>query len=146
VEPKSSEGRPTVADGPGAVLVRYARAVDTRDWEELERCFSDRAKVVGTLREDDIGPYLEFLKASLGPFSSTMHVMANQLVELEGDGERASVETYAVAYHVAGDSGGRAPTLTMGVVYADEMVREGDAWKIVHRRVTPKWVEGALPG
>src|SRR5262245_51483532 len=92
--------------GPGAVLMKYARAVDTRDWELLRSCFSDGARVVGTLREDEIGPYIEFLQESLDRFSSTMHVMANQYVDVDDGGSNATVETYALAYHVARDSGG----------------------------------------
>jgi hypothetical protein len=128
---------------PGAVVLEYARAVDTRDWKLLASCFSPEAKVAGTLREDDVGPYLEFLQGSLESFSATMHVMSNQYIDVTG--ETATVETYAVAYHVATDSAGRAPTLTMGVIYSDELRREEGSWKIYRRRVMPKWVEGSLP-
>lgn len=132
---------------PGAVLLRYARAVDARDWQALDECFSPRATVQGTLQESEIAPYLEFLKSSLDAYSSTMHLMANQHVEWHSDADRATVETYAVAYHVAKDAPDRSPTLTMGVVYHDEMIHEPPVgWCILHRRVTPRWIEGALPG
>jgi 3-phenylpropionate/cinnamic acid dioxygenase small subunit len=131
---------------PGDILIRYARAVDARDWRALEQCFSPHATVQGTLQASEIAPYLEFLKASLDAYSSTMHVMANQHIEWQSDTDRASVETYALAYHVAKDAVDRAPTLTMGVVYHDEMVHEvPGGWRILHRRVTPRWIEGQLP-
>jgi hypothetical protein len=34
----------------------------------------------------------------------------------------------------------------MGVVYHDDMVHETPGgWRILHRRVTPRWIEGQLP-
>jgi 3-phenylpropionate/cinnamic acid dioxygenase small subunit len=130
---------------PGDVLLRYARAVDTRDWDLLETCFSREATVTGTLREDAIGPYLDFLRDSLERFSSTMHVISNQYVTEGPTPGFASMATYAVAYHVAKESADRAPTLTMGVVYEDELALEGGRWKIRRRRVVPKWVQGSVP-
>jgi len=127
------------AEGPSAVILRYARAVDDRDWATLQSCFSDRARIVGTLVEDDVAPYLVALRRSLDPFSATMHVMSNQYIEYSDSPDTAHIETYAVAYHVASGSTDTTPTLTVGVVYRDTMVVENDAWKILHRQVVSKW-------
>jgi hypothetical protein len=131
------------ADSPGQVLLNYTRAVDQRDWAALDACFWPDGRVEGTRFVDETPEYLAKLKASLEPFSSTMHALHNQYVEEQPDGT-VRVDTYCVAYHVDRASGGNAPTLTVGVIYHDRMRREGDEWRVAHRSTEMKWAEGTF--
>src|SRR5271169_6067307 len=79
--------------------MRYARGVDRRDWALVRSCFADGATVAGTRSRGPVDAYLAELRPSVERFASTMHVMANQLIDVTGD--HAEIETYAVAFHWA---------------------------------------------
>jgi hypothetical protein len=121
------------------VPLLYARGVDRRDWELVRSCFSADAFVDGTRSTGHVDAYLADLRPAVERWASTMHVMANQLVALDGD--RASMETYAVAFHwAAAPAGGPGPdNLIVGVRYHDELARQGDRWVITRRVVSGDW-------
>ena len=80
-----------------AVLVRYARAIDTKDWELLHTCFTaDAACDYGPLGSwpgaDDLVVFMEEAHAGMGP---TQHLLSNFQIEVDGD--RASSLTYVHA-------------------------------------------------
>jgi len=121
------------------VPLRYARGVDRRDWELVRSCFSADAFVDGTRATGPVDDYLAELRPAVERWVSTMHVMANQLVTVEGDA--ASVETYAVAFHWAASPAGTPDphNLIVGVRYHDELARNGDRWEITRRVVSGDW-------
>ena len=73
----------------------YARGVDRRDWELVRSCFAEEAHVEGTTASGPVDAYLADLRPAVERFVTTMHVMANQLIDVDGD--RGHSETYAVA-------------------------------------------------
>jgi len=119
--------------------MRYARGVDRRDWALVRSCFADEATVDGTRSSGPIDIYLAELRPGVERFSSTMHVMANQLVDISGD--RGEIETYAVAFHWAVEPAGSShpDNLVVGVRYHDEVRRVRDGWVIARRRVSGDW-------
>ena len=126
------------------VLLRYARGVDRKDLDLVAACFTPDAAYEGALAHGTIAEALARLRDSMARYDSTMHFIGNQLIEINGD--TASSETYAVAYHrLTGDS---APTLfTVGVRYLDELVRDANGWRIRRRVVKMEWQrsEALLP-
>jgi hypothetical protein len=123
----------------------YARGVDRRDWGLVRSCFTDDAFIEGSRATAPIDQYINHLRPGVEYFPSTMHFMGNQLVELDGD--RGSVETYAVAFHWMGEPAGEqdAANLVVGVRYQDSVVRRGDGWLIARRHVDPDWRVGPHP-
>jgi len=119
--------------------MRYARGVDRRDWALVRSCFADEATVAGTRSSGPVDVYLAELRPAVERFASTMHVMANQLVDISGD--RGEIETYAVAFHWAGEPAGspHPDNLVVGVRYHDEVRRVRDGWVIDRRRVSGDW-------
>jgi hypothetical protein len=119
--------------------MRYARGVDRRDWELVRACFSDNAFVDGTRSTGPVDEYLAELRPGVERWAGTMHVMANQLVSIEGD--RGSMETYAVAFHWAAAPPGtpHPDNLIMGVRYHDEVTRVDGRWMITRRVVSGDW-------
>ncbi len=117
----------------------YARGVDRRDWPLVRSCFGDDAHVAGTTASGPVDEYLAELRPAVEQFVSTMHVMANQIVDVDGD--RGHVETYAVAFHWAvAPPGSAAPgNLIVGVRYHDDVVRRADGWVIAGRQVSGDW-------
>jgi 3-phenylpropionate/cinnamic acid dioxygenase small subunit len=117
------------------VLMQYARGIDRRDWDLVASLFTDDAYVAGTRNEARVDEYLKTLRVSVDSFGSTMHFMGNQICELADDGASAELETYAVAYHY-GNIDPKAPSIVVGVRYADSMVRVDGRWRIKRRKVT----------
>jgi len=127
------------------VPLRYARGVDRRDWDLVRSCFTADAFVQGSRTTAPLDQYLDILQPAVERYPTTMHFMGNQLVELTGD--TARVETYAVAFHFAGDPPGisHPEDLVLGVRYHDTVARRAGSWKITHRQVDADWQRSA-PG
>ncbi len=110
------------------VMVRYARGVDRRDYDLLASVWAHDAYT----EYPDAGrgisgreAIMEWLKETLEQFQATMHFIGNQTVDLKGD--KASVETYAVAYHRLG---GGDRDWTIWVRYQTEFERRDGEWLI----------------
>jgi ketosteroid isomerase-like protein len=122
-------------------LLRYAAGIDRRDWDLMLSCFTD--DVAANFQGNDLGrgkhKILEYITALAAGFRihSSIHLLANMHVELDGD--RATATTYGIGYLVfdAGDG----PTLrTRHLHYLDELVRtSGGEWLIARRTLTNEW-------
>jgi hypothetical protein len=117
------------------VLMRYAQGVDRADLEQVASCFTPDADYQGSLAQGTIGNALPALRAARARFESTMHFMGNQLIQLRGD--EALCETYAVAYHRLKAEPERA--LVVGIRYLDDLVRQGNVWRIRKRVAKLEW-------
>ena len=119
------------------VLLRYARGVDRRDWPLVAACFTPGAAAdYGYVAQGTIEEAIAAIAPALEKLTSTMHVIGNQLIEIDGDTARS--ETYAVCYHRSGGLAAGA-LMTVGVRYLDELVRRDGRWLICRRVVTFEW-------
>jgi hypothetical protein len=114
-----------------AVLVRYARAVDTRDWALFRTCFTDDVTAdygeIGSWQgTGDLVAFMDRAHAGMGP---TQHRLSNFLVEVHGD--RATSVTYVHVVAVLA-SGPDDWIDTIGT-YEDALVRTSDGWRISRR-------------
>jgi len=119
-----------------AVMLRYARGVDNRDWEQVRGCFAADAFIAGTGHAGVRDEYLEGLFAGVARFGVTMHTIGNQDVEVDGDVART--ETDLIARHFR-DAEGRDEELVLGVRYHDQLRRAGSEWVITRRDVRRLW-------
>jgi hypothetical protein len=106
---------------------RYARAADERDVDALAALFHPDAVIIGSRGELDLAGWLDTMR---GPrtFPTSMHLLADPLIELDGD--TARLDTYAVVHQLGGEGQG---DMTLGIRYVDEVVRAGDGWVILRR-------------
>ena len=121
--------RQDVAD----VLLRYASAIDQRDWDRFRTCFTPDC----TADYGDVGLFegvealTEFMIASHADMGHTFHRITNIEVEVDGPGAVARSYVDAVLLDATGSSGvnpvGR---------YDDELVLGPDGWRISKRVVT----------
>jgi len=118
------------------VLLRYARAVDRRDVDGVAACFTADASYKGSLGEGAIEVALRALRERMTQYSSTMHFLGNQLIELAGD--HATSETSAIAYHQFERDDCRH-NRAVGVRYLDTLLRTPSGWRICRRVVTLEW-------
>jgi 3-phenylpropionate/cinnamic acid dioxygenase small subunit len=114
------------------VLMRYAHAVDQRDFDAVASCFTPDAAYRGSLGIGTIAEALAALRQRMQRFRTTLHFMSTQVIELAGDTARC--ETYALVYHrLAADD--TYDDLIVGVRYLDELGRFEQGWRICRRVV-----------
>jgi hypothetical protein len=142
---------------------RYCRAVDRCDLTLLKSVFWNDATVQYGIFEGPASQFAELTVATLRQgCQSTMHMISNSIVEL--DGSEARSETYAVAYHSlpSADSIGElrfdpamiesfrsqnatAPagrcTFVVGARYLDGFARRKGHWRIAHRAYVWDWCD-----
>ncbi|MEW6270531.1 MAG: nuclear transport factor 2 family protein [Thermodesulfobacteriota bacterium] len=111
------------------LLARYCHCIDRGRWERFpelftEDCRLDMSQVMGLYEgRAGIQTFVDTLKP-LGIFMR--HLVTN--VVIEGDGERAHVESYVVA--VTGSEA--SPSRTTGF-YDDEVVKQNGRWLLRRR-------------
>ncbi len=114
------------------LLVRYATAIDQRDWALFRTCFTvDCHADYGAIGVwEGVDTITEFMTraASLG---HTLHRISNQAVAQNGAGvtSRAYVDLVAMA------PDGQRGIHAVGF-YDDELVHTDEGWKIARRRFT----------
>lgn len=121
---------------------RYAYGVDSLDFDLVRSVFHPDCECVGTAESGALEPYLEGLEEALPQWEASMHFVGNQYVEIDGD--RGFVESWVVGYHMeAPDS--PLQHLVLGLRYQDELIRDGDDWKIIRRETAKQWHTGTFP-
>jgi hypothetical protein len=123
------------------VAVRYATALDTKDWALLATCFVPDAVAIYSTRGRVEGyPAIEEVcRGALSTLTASQHLLGNHAVEVEGDAGRASC--YFQAQHVRRGAPGGDLYIVAGT-YRDRVVRAADGWRIAERELTVLWTEG----
>jgi hypothetical protein len=132
--------RQAIAD----VVLRYCRGIDRLDLELVRACYhpdatDEHGTFLGTRDE-----YVDWVAGILTRFTGTMHVVANQLIELDDDGgagdrDIARCETYGVAYHWGDPPDDSRRNFTTGFRYVDRFARRDGEWRIAQRVAVREW-------
>jgi hypothetical protein len=113
--------------------LRYSRGVDRLDAEMIRSAYhEDAVDDHGTIkarRDEFIAAIVPLLRDG---YSSTSHMLHNQLIELEGD--VAYSETYFTAVQVHSVDGENVQETVNGR-YLDRFEQREVGWRIAHRRV-----------
>ena len=117
----------------GELLVRYASAVDERDWELFRTCFTRdcHAEYQDIGRWDDIEALTGFMVDAHAGMGHTQHRLSNAAITVEGG--RASARTYVDVVAMTPDG---ASGLSSIGWYDDELVLTEDGWRIASRCYT----------
>lgn len=115
-----------------ALTIRYATAIDTRQYGLLSTVFTaDAALDYGEVGKwSSAAEVIEFMDLAHAGAAHTMHRMSNQVVTVDGD--TATARTYVDALILGPDSSG---VNAIGF-YDDELVRTADGWRIGTRTFT----------
>jgi 3-phenylpropionate/cinnamic acid dioxygenase small subunit len=128
------------------VLIRYATAIDTKDWTLLRGCFADDCTVrYGRRRWHDANTLVQDFAAAHDPLDETMHRVLNIAVDASADDkEVASARSLCDALLIrVGAVGG--DVLQVWGVYTDRLRRiNGDDWRIADREFRAVRYHGAL--
>jgi 3-phenylpropionate/cinnamic acid dioxygenase small subunit len=125
----ADEARVAISD----TILRYATAIDRRDWDLLATCFtddcvSDYGDIGAWTSRDGIVEYMEAVHAACG---HSLHRITNVVIDL-GDGG-AAARSYVDAVVLAEDNASGVNVLGM---YDDVLVASTDGWRIARRRFT----------
>ena len=123
------------------VTVRYCWAIDTRDWADLARVFTEDAEAeygfVPTLR--GLPQIRALVQQVLGPLDASQHLVTNHQIDAR-DGEVRS-RCYFHAQHTRKGLEGGANYVVAGI-YRDAWTRAPTGWRIRSRALEVLWTEG----
>lgn len=123
----------------------YGLGVDTRDFEWFRSLFTDEVEVdytamLGgepyTINADEL---VKNWKGLLTAFESTQHIIANHVVDLDGD--QATTKVHFQAHHILLSRSGGC-SWTVAGYYVHKLRRTEQGWKIHYVQLTNLWGEG----
>ncbi len=130
------------------LLVRYATAVDSRDWALLDTVFTADAHLDYRSAGGIHGAYGEvrdWLASVLPIFTWTQHLVVNRAVDLGPGADAASA--VSIFHNPNGLLVEGQPWLfTVGGRYHDRLARRSDGWRITTRVEETTWWEHPMPG
>jgi uncharacterized protein (TIGR02246 family) len=122
------------------LLVAYATAIDTKDWELFRTLFTDDCifDVAGVPIEgaDDLTRRMQVLHE---PLDGSRHHIGNEVVAVGEDDARATCYLDALLVQRRHPEG---PTVRVSGSYEDDLVNDSGRWRIRHRRFHFLWSEG----
>jgi ketosteroid isomerase-like protein len=112
----------------------YSHAIDTRDFDALDRVFTPDAYIDYTAFGGSAGGLAEtkaFLAKALAMFGGFQHMVATSQVKLSGN--RATAKTICWNPMVVKRAGGEEHVFFCGLWYHDEYLRTLDGWRMTRR-------------
>lgn len=116
------------------VLTRYATALDAKDWETWEACFTPDAYIDYSSSGGIKGPLPEVKQwvAQIMPiFPMTQHLVMNKVITIQGD--TATARTALFNPMGVSDGKGGLSLFFEGGYYRDKFVRTPQGWRIAER-------------
>ena len=124
------------------VLHRYCRGVDRCDRGILRSAYHKGAVDNHGMFEGDAEDFVDLLVPMIDAnYAATQHHLTNIRIEIDGD--KATGETYYVAFHRAKEG---SLLETSGGRYIDDFERRDGHWGIVRRLVVMDWIQNAPLG
>ena len=123
------------------VQVRWADAVDRRDWAAVRAAFTDDATsdLPASGGHGDPDSMLAAIRTIIERLELTQHHLSNHLVERDGD--LLVARCYVMAQHVRARDRAAA-TFTFGGRYTDRLRLDDGRLKIAHRLLEVVWRTG----
>lgn len=112
----------------------YARGIDRKDVALLKTLYTaDAIDNHGPYSTGPVARYFAFLEQSLPHMHIGSHHICNHLISVDGD--RATGEVYAIAWHLIPDGKGGLAHDLQSVRYVDNYRQEGGRWLFAQRDV-----------
>lgn len=124
-------------------IARLARGEDRRDSNLLKACYWPDAVVDFGMYSGAFSDYLKLVVPGMEAITNTQHIIAQSLIEIEGD--IAKAETHVISYHRVDLGEGEHDTV-IGGRYLDRLEKragEGRAaeWRIASRTMLYDWYQ-----
>lgn len=122
-----------------SLLIRYASAIDQKDWELFGSCFEPdcRADYQGH-HFDGIEQLTKVMRELHDPLDASLHRMSNMNITV--DGEKAEATSYVDALLIRRDHPA-GPAYQVTGFYEDLISRNGGIWRIKSRIFRPVWIQ-----
>ena len=126
------------------LMYRHARSLDRMDAELMKLTYWPEA--VEELQDTITGQFQwndnawKFVPAAMEGFKNltgTQHRISNVLIELDGD--KATAETYVMAFNLFNDENGVPQENIVGGRHHFKLKKRNDEWKIMHRSSIFDW-------
>ena len=120
------------------VIMRYALAVDGRDFDALRDCFTPdaHAKYSDWFDDSGVDKIIPFV-SGVAHFEVTQHFFGQSLIEVRGD--EADARTYSNNHHFYTGDDGRRYARVQGNLYTERFVRRDSEWRIADLTLTMLW-------
>ncbi|MEV0282135.1 nuclear transport factor 2 family protein [Streptomyces sp. NPDC050610] len=131
------------------LLVAYATAIDSKDFDSLDRIFTEDAHIDYTAFGAIAGTRAEmkeFLTSSMAQFAACQHLIGNP--EIRFDGDRATGRVMCLNALGFPTESGDPRIALLGMWYIDEYTRTPAGWRISRRSQERSWTQGLgdVPG
>jgi hypothetical protein len=136
----TSDIEPEVRARVAEVLVRYATAIDTRDWGLLRTCFADDCDAdYGDIGHWETAEELVAWMAQMhDPLGPSMHQLSNITMSAGADG--ITTRAYVHGVIVVPD---RTVAIHVYGWYDDLLVETATTWQVARRRYVPTFTESS---
>lgn len=126
-----------------AVVTRYCRALDTKDWALLGTVFlaDATADLASPSQLEGVDAIVGRIRTALENLDDSQHLVGNHEVVVDGDS--ATHRCYLQAQHVRHAATG-SPNYIVAGRYEDRLSRTPDGWRIAHRALVVMWTEGNI--
>jgi hypothetical protein len=126
------------------LLARYSRALDFRNFDELEGIFTPDSEFDAGGLGHPHGPAAirAMIEGTIGGLDATQHLVGKSIIAFGEDGNSAEVRTYLISQHIRESAPGPVKHYFLGGEYFDRVVRTADGWRIAFRRLDRMWKQG----
>ncbi len=118
------------------VLIAYATAIDSKNYQQLDSVFSKDAAIDFTEvggPAGDLKTIYANLEEALAKFPRTQHMLGNPVIKLEGD--KATSKTMCHNPMVLLNDSGEEEAFFIGLWYWDTLSKTSDGWRIKKRKL-----------
>ncbi len=127
------------------VLVRYAHAVDARDYDGVAACYWPDAHDEHADFSGDAVAYVAWLRDVLPPITTLTHQFTNVLVDVQSAVDATSAAYCTNTLVFAGAPGEPDTHTTSCLRYLDRFENRDGEWRIIERRVLTDWFRVEAP-
>ena len=122
------------------LTIAYTWIIDHGPRERLREIFTEDAVfIIDTRHLNGIDEIRGKIERTLGGLSASQHIVSNHQVSI--DENTATSRCYLHAQHTLnGTEGG--DNYVMAGRYIDKLIRVGDEWRIIERKLILDWTEG----
>lgn len=143
-------------DAVVAVSHAYAAGIDRRDWALYATCFTDPCDFdfssfsgrPATSMPRDV--WVDNVRRTNGSFDATQHQMTNHMVTLLGQGQASCIVELRAQHWFAPETmeklgqTGDVNFCELGGHYTNDLVFDGENWRISFCRLTVRWHTGSM--
>ncbi len=125
-------------------ITRYCTALDTSDFNLLDRVFTPDALLDYTSAGGPKGPYpvvRPWLEKSLSAFTACQHMLTNKVLSIDGETAAGRIDLYNPLVRIL--ENGKKEVLHIGALYLDQYILTGEGWRISKRILDMVWLDGA---